>query len=191
MIDATSKPGLWTWASFLGTTVVVLTIDMWLKYWAFATVAGVPVRPDPTFPGYGIPPHEPIVVIPHLLNLKLTLNTGAVFGLGQGGQPVFVVVSIVAAGLILWMFAQAPRRAWVLHLALALILAGAMGNLYDRLMFSAVRDLFWLLPTTGLWPWIFNLADAALMVGVGLALVSTWFYSERPKPPQASEKAPG
>ncbi|MEQ9461535.1 MAG: signal peptidase II [Phycisphaeraceae bacterium] len=187
-VAAHPTPGFAGWLLFTGVVVFTLTLDMLLKYWAFATVAGVPVRPDPTYPGAGIPPHEAIVVIPHVLNLKLTLNTGAVFGLGQGGQPVFVVVSLLATALILWMYAKSPKGSWGLHLALGLILAGALGNLYDRLMFAAVRDLFWMLPTTGLWPWIFNLADAVLMIGVAGAMLSLW-RTGSPEPAAAPERS--
>src|SRR5690606_27114508 len=94
-------------------------------------------------------------------------------------------------GRIFW---RSPARAFVLHVALALILAGALGNLYDRLMFSAVRDMFHLFPyaellfgwtwpgpdeSRMLYPWIFNLADAALVVGVVAVLLITWTYELR------------
>ena len=103
------------------------------------------------------------------------------------------------------LFWRSPRGAWVLHAALALILAGALGNLYDRWCFAAVRDMLHMLPDvhlpfglhwpgpsvppghppvdgpTEIWPWIFNLADVALMVGVGLVLVTSLFASEPEK----------
>ena len=74
-----------------------------------------------------------------------------------------------------------------MQFSLALILGGALGNLYDRMMFEAVRDLFRMLPTTPLWPWIFNLADAALMIGVGLWLLSSW---TSPQPQSGSKTDP-
>jgi lipoprotein signal peptidase len=68
-----------------------------------------------------------------------------------------------------------------------MILAGALGNLHDRIHFNAVRDLLWLFPgltlpfglhwpggQSGLYPWIFNIADVALLVGVALLLIIIW-----------------
>lgn len=169
------RPGLFGWLVFGLSASVMLLGDLVLKYWAFATVAGVPVRPDPVYPGKGIPEHEAITLIPGVLNLKLMLNRGAVFGMGQGQQALFVAVSLLAVPFILWMMSVSGRRAWLIHLSLGFILAGALGNLYDRVMFHAVRDMFWMLPDTGLWPWIFNLADAVLMIGVGLILIMSLF----------------
>ena len=167
-------------ALFLGVALAVLAGDLLLKYVAFHQVAGQPVvmHDDPR--QTVIPPHEPVRVIPGVLNLHLTTNTGAVFGLGRGYRWAFIVVSVIAAGVILYLFWRSSSRAWLLHLALALILAGALGNLYDRIRYAAVRDMLHLFPEAGLWPWIFNLADAALMLGVGLMLVIS-FSQERRK----------
>lgn len=159
-------------ALFLVVTAVVLAADLGLKAWAFHHVAGEPIVLGPPAETH-IPAHEPIVVIPGLLNLRLTTNTGAVFGLGQGGRVVFIAVSVVAVGVIGALFARGRASAWFQHVMLALILAGALGNLYDRALYAQVRDMLHLFPTTRLWPWIFNLADAALMVGVaGVVLTS-------------------
>lgn len=161
---------------FLLTTVILLASDLFSKTAAFEQVAGQPVilsrhqDGDPS----AIPYHEPIVVMPSVLSLRLTTNTGAVFGLGKGGQLVFVAVTILAVGVIGRVFWNSSARAWGLHLALGLILGGALGNLYDRLRFNAVRDLLWLFPGTGLWPWIFNIADAALLIGVSTVVWVMW-----------------
>ena len=87
---------------------------------------------------------------------------------------VFVAVTILAVGVIGRVFWNSSASAWGLHLALGLILGGALGNLYDRLRFNAVRDLLWLFPGSGLWPWIFNVADAALLVGVSTVVWVMW-----------------
>lgn len=162
---------------FLTVTVGVLCADMALKYWAFGNVANKPVINvheaainDRFWQAY---PHDPVVVIPHVLSLRLTTNTGAVFGLGKGNRWFFVLASFVAIGVIGYLFARSSRHATLLHLALALVLAGALGNLYDRWFYGAVRDMLYLLPSTDLWPWIFNLADVSLIAGVGLILSLT------------------
>lgn len=178
---------------FVVTTLAVLAGDLLLKYAAFHTVAGEPVVLDPAHPERpGIPDHPGVDVVPGVLSLRLTTNTGAVFGLGKGGRWLFIVVSVIAVVVISRIFWRSPAGARGFHLALGLILAGALGNLYDRFMYSAVRDMLHLFPgaelpfgwawpggTTALYPWIFNLADAALVVGVLGVLAITWLHELR------------
>lgn len=167
------------WGVFIGITFLALAGDLWLKYWAFANVAQQPVviteqtLSDPS--GFWRDhAHAPIELVPKVLSLHLMTNLGAVFGLGQGGRWFFIVVSVLAVLAIPIFFSRTGSRQWLIHAALALIMAGAMGNLYDRLVYGCVRDMLWLFPELGLWPWIFNLADAALMIGVGLVMIITW-----------------
>lgn len=142
------------------------------------------------------------VVIPNVLSLKLTINTGAVFGIGKGAQWFFIVVGLVAVIFISIVFARSSRNDRWLHLCLALILAGAIGNLYDRMLFNGVRDMCFLFPgvdlpfglnwpggATSLYPWIFNIADAALVVGVLVLLVSVWRRDVKTAKVRKAEKA--
>lgn len=178
---------------FVSVTAAVLAADLVVKYASFAHVAGRPVvdvaaaAEDPNFwrDRY---PHQGVEVIPQVLSLKLTTNTGAVFGWAAGNQWLFILVSLVACVLIAYVFWRSSARAWLLHLGLALILAGALGNMYDRVRYSAVRDMLWLFPESGLWPWIFNVADAALMVGVFTVIALTWWRELRQR---SAESAPG
>lgn len=173
-------------AWFLAVLAIALGADLCLKAWAFENVALMPVvvtdlaqtDHEMFWRQY---PHDPIPVVPGVLELRLTTNTGAVFGLGKGGRVFFIIVSAIATLVIGVMFARSRASARLLHVALALILAGALGNLYDRVVYGAVRDMLHLFPDTGLWPWIFNLADAALMVGVGLVLLLTYLTERRLK----------
>jgi len=175
------------WAIFVVIAVSVTAIDLWIKDWSFKTVAGEPVVLTRETSGKRIiPPHHPIVVVPHVLSLALTTNTGAVFGLGKGAQPFFLTVSVIATGAIVVMFARSGRREWVYHVCLALILGGAWGNLYDRAVFNAVRDMFWMLPSTKLWPWIFNFADVCLVVGVSVLVFILWRGERQPRTDQTA-----
>jgi len=168
----------------------MLGADLLTKHLAFERVAGRPVvlSRDNAGQYWVIPDHEPVSLIPGVLSLKLTANTGAVFGLGKGGQWVFKIVSIMAMGVIGHVFWRSRPDAWVMHIALGLIMAGALGNLYDRVRFNAVRDLLWLLPGTGVWPWIFNVADVLLLAGVGMLVIQTWQVG---KHGQTEETIPG
>jgi len=175
----------WTYppsvAIFLCLVVGVFAADQALKYLAFENVAPQPIELKADGGDQVRMPRHEVPVIDGVLSLRLATNEGAVFGLWQGAQMLFIGVSIVAAIVMLVLFALSPANAVVTHLALALILAGDLGNLYDRLVYAQVRDMLWLFPGTGLWPWIFNLADAALMLGVGLVLTITWRSERRPR----------
>ena len=183
---------------FLAVALLVVAADQALKIASFRMVAGRPVKLDTEHPeAPDIPYHDPINLVPRILSLKLTTNTGAVFGIFKGGLWFFVVVSCVATAVIGRIFWTSPATAWPLHLVLAMVLAGALGNLIDRLLFSAVRDMLLLFPgvqlpfgwtwpngETHIYPWIFNLADAALVVGVSGLLILSWSSERRQRKPQ-------
>lgn len=177
------------WATLLVSIVVALALDLVTKYLAFARITDQPIRftraevielPTTQINAL-IPPHEPVVVIPHLLELKLVLNPGAVFGLGAGGRWFFAAFTFGAIGFAMWMFARWTKATdRFAHLAIGLIIAGGLGNLYDRLVYACVRDF--LHPLYSLrfpggrpvWPYVSNVADAFLLVGIGMLMVFLW-----------------
>jgi len=126
------------------------------------------------------------------VKFTLSANPGAVFGtVMHESQTVHrLIVGLATAAttvLVLYFFGTSGRRAWGLHVSMAFILAGAMGNLYDRLFSSIalpgattirynVRD-FIDCSEIG-YPWVFNVADMLLVVGVGV-LVLRWVISGR------------
>ena len=201
-----SGHSLWSLLFFLGTAGLVLIGDLVSKQLAFEYVAGQPIVLNPNEvgdPKLSIPPHAQVVVIPHVLSLKLTVNTGAIFGLGKGAKTFFITMTAVAVGVIGWMYWHSDRRDVGMHLALGLILAGAMGNLYDRVRYHAVRDLLYLFPgvslplgwtwpngSTELYPWIFNVADTALVFGVAVMTGLMW-RRRGDETPSADEVADG
>jgi len=138
--------------------IITAAADLASKWWAFKYI-----RLD-----------EIISVVPNFLFFKNMMNKGAVFGLGSGKRWLFVVASAVAIVFILQLFAQSRSRQRILHVLLALTLGGAMGNLYDRLAYGHVRDFIYMYIGVGgfeLWPFVFNVADVALVIGVfGLLL---------------------
>jgi signal peptidase II len=107
--------------------------------------------------------------------LKLTLshNHGVAFGLAGGGGVLLVAVTLVALGVVAFVFSRDPARKgmWV---ATGLIAGGAIGNLIDRVRLGAVTD-FIDLPS---WP-PFNLADISITVGVILLIVVYMREAER------------
>jgi signal peptidase II len=124
------------------------------------------------------------------------VNRGALFGWGGGSasgddyNTMFAVVSLLAAAAIIyWSTRPATRGDRMLCAALGLILAGTLGNFYDRIVFSGVRDfLHWYRFYN--WP-VFNLADSCLVVGAGLLLVHAYFHAEKAEDEQhAAAEAP-
>ena len=124
------------------------------------------------------------------LDLVLSVNKGAVFGMelhGSGGVHRLIVslATLIVTVLMAWWFATSHYRAWCVHVSTALILAGALGNLYDRLascislpgmdpILYNVRDFIDCssIPLPGFrWVWVFNVADVWLVVGVGLMML--------------------
>jgi lipoprotein signal peptidase len=119
------------------------------------------------------------------------VNHGALFGLGNEYQiyanGFFACVSLAAAAaIILWSSRRtAARDAW-LCAALGLILAGTLGNLFDRVVFGGVRDFFYFYWIE--WP-VFNVADCFLVCGAGLLLLQA-FLAPAEKKAKAPEPAP-
>ena len=132
------------------------------------------------FARIGPPPAQAVPVIPRILELHTSQNTGALWGWGAGlpySSQIFAALSVVAAIIICyWLFFLGAARSRVLTIALALIMAGAMGNCYDRLVFGYVRDfVHFHVDSVGFDCAIFNFADNMLVAGA-LTLV---FYAMR------------
>jgi signal peptidase II len=122
-----------------------------------------------------------VTAIPGLLAFRYTENRGAVFGIGQGMISFFLVFSLIALGVVLFLFLTSDRRQSMVHLALGLITAGALGNFYDRVFLQHVRDFMLLFPNTHWYPYIFNVADVLLCVGVPLLIICWIVQSWRPQ----------
>jgi signal peptidase II len=141
-------------------------------------------------------------VVPGVVQFRPVFNPGAVFGILPGVSLLFVAVSVGAAVAIIWILFTKQGRSLLTQSSLALILAGILGNLYDRLNYiyphyphsesflghlrhGVVRDF---IDFYGIWP-CFNAADAFICVGVGLALLQLIFLSKSGKEPVTVEAA--
>src|SRR3990167_2897493 len=74
-----------------------------------------------------------LIVIPGLLNILRSKNEGVVFGLFPGKTSAFIVFSAIAIVVILFIYIKSDKTIFVSNLALGLVLAGAIGNLWDRI----------------------------------------------------------
>ena len=90
-------------------------------------------------------------------------NTGSAFGLFNGQNTPLILVALGGIGILVWIYRSQPDPSAWLRSSLALQLAGALGNLTDRLTIGHVVDFI----DVGPWP-IFNVADSSLVVGVSL-----------------------
>ena len=125
--------------------------------------------------------HQPVAVLP-FFNLTLMYNEGAAFSFlsdAGGWQRWFFITlsSGVSIGLIVWL-ARLPRNQRWLALALSLVLAGAVGNLIDRLIYGHVIDFIQVYYQQWYWP-TFNVADSAITVGAALLIIDALFVSGR------------
>jgi len=101
-------------------------------------------------------------------------NTGAAFGMFQSGSLVFTVLAFIVIGAIIFYFPQVDRNDWTLRLAMSMQLAGAIGNLIDRLLHNGrVTDFI----SVGTFP-VFNVADASISLGTVILLLGV-FLQER------------
>ena len=182
------------WVVLVSTVILGLVSDLLSKSLAFANIADTPaVITREQVLGADrlaslLPDHDPVTVIPSVLELTLVLNPGAVFGIGAGQRWLFVTFTAFAAIFAMHVFAKwtKPRDRFA-HFAIGLLLAGGLGNLYDRLRFACVRDFLHPLPGVKLpfgitwpngsdeiWPYVSNIADLWLIIGIGMLLVLMW-----------------
>lgn len=100
-------------------------------------------------------------------------NAGAAFGMFQNGNVIFAILAVIVIIVILYYYPLVDRSDWFLRIAMGMQLAGATGNLVDRLTFGMVTDFI----SMGSFP-VWNVADASITVGVGVLLLGV-FLKER------------
>lgn len=130
-----------------------------------------------------LPLHGETPVIPGFFSLVHVVNKGSAFGFLNRGdiqwqRYFFIVVSLLAIGLIIHLLSKASERDRWLALGLSLVLGGAAGNLVDRIRFGHVVDFLDFYVAGFHWP-AFNVADSAITLGA-LAIILS-FYRGREK----------
>jgi signal peptidase II len=130
-----------------------------------------------------VPLDSAIPVIPHVFRISHVENTGAAFSLfGSSSSPgrvrwLLIGFSLLAAVAVLAFLINLGRRLTPMTVGLALILGGAIGNAYDRILYGHVIDFLEVHIVHYHWP-DFNVADSAIVVG-GILLVLDSFRSSR------------
>ena len=121
-----------------------------------------------------LPLYDSVTLIPGFFNLTHIHNPGGAFGFLANQSAslrsiVFLLVSILAVGLIFWFYVKIPASHPMLAAGFALIFGGAIGNLVDRIRFGEVVDFLDFYIGNLHWP-AFNIADSAISVGVVIFL---------------------
>ena len=115
---------------------------------------------------------ESIPLIPNVLRLTYIHNRGAAFGSMTDKRWLFMIVSTVAIiGLGVYLFAFGRKGSRLSQISLALIISGGIGNMIDRIRLEYVID-FIDFCAFSFWTWIFNVADAFVVVGCGMMMLA-------------------
>ncbi len=123
-------------------------------------------------------------VIDGFLRVTLVRNSGAAFGMLQGGRVLLIAASVAASIFIVFLAEKVPPHERAKRVFLGMILGGAIGNLVDRLYPGHVIDFIDMGVASHRWP-VYNLADSAVTIG-GTLLVLTFLLKREPKPEQPS-----
>ncbi len=148
--------------------IFVVLLDRWTKYLAAAR----------------IPLYTHIQVIPGFFRLTHTENTGAAFSLfadspSHWRTALLISFSVLAMIVVLTLLWKQTRSFTVTSVALSLILGGAFGNLWDRVLRGRVVDFLLFYVKQYQWP-VFNLADSAIVVGAALLVMEIIFGPPKP-----------
>jgi signal peptidase II len=160
-----------SWMRWLGLSAAVIVADLATKAWITSALRYGEVREVTPF-----------------FNLVLVHNTGAAFSFladaGGWQRWFFTAIAIAISVVVLAMLRRQHADRWVAS-ALALVLGGALGNLWDRLTLGHVVDFIQLHAAGHAWP-AFNVADSAITLGVALLL----WDSVRPRSAAIAADAP-
>ena len=159
-IAATPRPSVLWKGVALALVAAGLFSDLWTKDWMQHRLGMDPSNPHQS---------DTIHVIQNVFRFEGNWNEGITFGIAAGHtNPILVFTGLACLGILAALiFSRSPSR--LLHVSLALILAGAIGNLYDRYTWHKVRDFVVVYWKDWQWP-AFNVADSMIVVGVILIL---------------------
>jgi signal peptidase II len=165
-----------------------------LRYWPYALSAVIVLldRATKHVIETSFSAWDTVRVVPGFFQIVSTRNTGMAFSLfdnsAQGRtSPLLVAFTIAVMGVVAWLLWQSIRSSnaesehghWSFRLALGLILGGAAGNLYDRLIFGSVTDFLDFYWGSAHFP-VFNLADSAITCGAIVVMLNLWLVRPRP-----------
>jgi len=113
---------------------------------------------------------QSITVISNFLYITYVRNPGAAFGMLPYQTAFFVVITVLVGAFIIYYYRLLAEDHKWLRLGLSLQLGGALGNLVDRIIEGYVVDFI----NFTIWPPVFNIADSAIVIGIGIFLIAFW-----------------
>ena len=151
---------------FILLTIIIFLIDQLTK-WAIHSNMNL---------------YQSIPVIENFFYLTYVTNDGMAFGLSlPGGQIVLSGLSIIMTIVLGYLFWLERHGHILIKLALSLIIAGAIGNLFDRVSYGEVVD-FIHIKLGSFWEWyIFNIADTSVSIGMILFLIHSFYFQDESK----------
>ena len=120
---------------------------------------------------------DSIEIIKGFFSITYVQNTGAAWSIMEGKMWFFYIVTVVALVVMFYAFKDTKEKQWWLRMAIILLVAGTLGNFIDRLSLQYVRDFLDFIIFGYDFP-VFNVADIALCIGVGMVALETLFYKE-------------
>ena len=149
--------------SLIGIIVAIVALDQWSK-WMIKT-------------SYNLYQSEPI--IEGFFYFTYVTNDGMAFGLSfPGGKTTLLIVTLILTGVIMWMLWKEKNSHNLIRYGLTLILAGAIGNMIDRILYGKVVDFLDIMIGNFNW-YIFNVADSAVTFGMILFILHTIIVGEK------------
>ncbi|HMM31963.1 MAG TPA: signal peptidase II [Clostridia bacterium] len=119
-------------------------------------------------------PNNSYPLLEGVFHLTYVENRGAAFGMLQNARWFFIAITIVACcAIVYWLCKNHKKLHTLMRVSLALILAGALGNLIDRIFLTYVRDMFYFVLVNFA---VFNVADSAVTVGTALLILDVLFF---------------
>ena len=153
--------------SLIGIIFTIVALDQWSK-WMIKT-------------SYNLYQSEPI--IEGFFYFTYVTNDGMAFGLSfPGGKTLLLIVTLILTGVIMWMLWKEKNSHNLIRYGLALILAGAIGNMIDRILYGKVVDFLDIMIGNFNW-YIFNVADSAVTSGMILFILHTIIVGEKKSVP--------
>jgi len=146
-------------------SVPLYALDQWTKHLVLRFVS----------------PEEPRIIISNFFHLVNVTNTGAAFGSFRNNNTFFIAISSVAFFVVLSLLVRRRSRDVWGDLSLALLLAGILGNLTDRLLYGHVIDfILFDLHVRFAHPWpAFNVADSCISIAVVLFVIHSFWHGKR------------
>ena len=147
----------------IGIIVAIVALDQWSK-WMIKT-------------SYNLYQSEPI--IEGFFYFTYVTNDGMAFGLSfPGGKTTLLIVTLILTGVMMWMLWKEKNSHNLIRYGLTLILAGAIGNMIDRILYGKVVDFLDIMIGGFNW-YIFNVADSAVTSGMILFILHTIIVGEK------------